>query len=517
MDLDHGNGNIEYSRTDIEETDGIGSNKQSGEYQGLFARNQSRNGRHGTVEKGTNKHATKHLELDDESGSSEHSSKVSESFMHLRRSLEPDVETGSSNRPDTYPQVINGVAGIGSNQFETNPEVSKGWGDNHNFEILGDSSKQSEVIQEKDWIEGNIHISAEKRSLSSSSPSTSSSSLSTDDQFEVDINLSKTKSGPKPEEKATQIHSLEHKHHVSDGDASLALASQVSCVTHEPTLMQSPLVQVMDRVGGLDSGKIPSAVFARSKSITPMDWSLPSSESLFSIQLGDNSFSRDYILSSKSRELFKSGEFVELSPLAIVLEGDTVKKGVESDKSEATSISDDVVKDKTGRSIEGQVIEKPARPMVSWSSDTTAHHSVDNVASVHSIDFPIRKKQRKCGWPSCYCSNCWLAVCYGWKCIMYASLCPLLYANAYQALEISSLLLILCLISSSNNKRNIPWPRQYPQNQVAAPVPPVDGFGVAVVDETAVQELASLGRTGLKKPAPDLSCVLGGLQTAFDI
>ncbi|TYI84001.1 hypothetical protein E1A91_D05G333400v1 [Gossypium mustelinum] len=330
MDLDHGNGNIEYSRTDIEETDRIGSNKQSGEYQGLFARNQSRNGRHGTVEKGTNKHATKHLELDDESGSSEHSSKVS------------------------------------------------------------DSSKQSEVIQEKkDWMEGNIHISAEKRSLSSSSPLTSSSSLSTDDQFEVDINLSKTKSSPKPEQKATQIQSLEHKHHVSDGDASLALASQVSCVTHEPTLMQSPLVQVMDRVGGLDSSKIPSAVFARSKSITPMDWSLPSSESLFSIQLGDNSFSRDYILSSKSRELFKSGEFVELSPLAIVLQGDTVKKGVESDKSEATSISDDVVKDKTGRSVEGQVIEKPARPMVSWNSDTTAHHSVDNVASVHSIDFPM--------------------------------------------------------------------------------------------------------------------------------
>ncbi|KAK8299572.1 hypothetical protein V6Z12_D05G332100 [Gossypium hirsutum] len=268
-------------------------------------------------------------------------------------------------------------------------------------------------------MEGNIHISAEKRSLSSSSPLTSSSSLSTDDQFEVDINLSKTKSGPKPEQKATQIQSLEHKHHVSDGDASLALASQVSCVTHEPTLMQSPLVQVMDRVGGLDSSKIPSAVFARSKSITPMDWSLPSSESLFSIQLGDNSFSRDYILSSKSRELFKSGEFVELSPLAIVLQGDTVKKGVESDKSEATSISDDVVKDKTGRSVEGQVIEKPARPMVSWNSDTTAHHSVDNVASVHSIDFPIRKKkQRKCGWPSCYCSNCWLAVCYGWKCII---------------------------------------------------------------------------------------------------
>ncbi|KAG4201923.1 hypothetical protein ERO13_A05G306700v2 [Gossypium hirsutum] len=389
MDLDDGNGNIEYSRTDIEETDGIGSNKQSGEYQGLFARNQSRNGRHGTVEKGTNKHATRHLELDDESGSSKHSSKV-----------------------------INGVAGIGSNHFETNPEVYKGWGDNHNFEILGDSSKQSKVIQgKKDWIEGNIHISAEKRSLSSSSPSTSSSSLSTDDQFEVDINLSKTKSGPKSEEKATQIQSLKDKHHVSNGDASLALASQVSCGTNEPTLMQSPLVQVMDRVGGLDSCKISSAVFARSKSITPMDWSLPSSESLFSIQLGDKSFSRDYVLSSKSRELFKSGEFVELSPLAIVLEGDTVKKGVESDKSEPTSISDDVVKDKTGRSIEGQVIEKPARPMVSWSSDTTAHHSVDNVSSVHSMDFPIRKKtQRKCGWPSCYCSNCWLAVCYGWKC-----------------------------------------------------------------------------------------------------
>uniref|UniRef100_A0A0E0LJI2 Uncharacterized protein n=1 Tax=Oryza punctata TaxID=4537 RepID=A0A0E0LJI2_ORYPU len=53
-----------------------------------------------------------------------------------------------------------------------------------------------------------------------------------------------------------------------------------------------------------DPKRIPSAVFARSKSSTPTDWSITSNESLFSINVGNASFSKDHmLLYGKSGEL----------------------------------------------------------------------------------------------------------------------------------------------------------------------------------------------------------------------
>ncbi|KAK8643440.1 hypothetical protein V6N13_012739 [Hibiscus sabdariffa] len=367
MELDHGNRNSKDSRTDIKETDGIESNTQLGQHQGLVVRNRSRNNPHQIVGNGTNNHSTRHLELDDEAGSSELSSEVSGSFMNLTKYVELGVETRSSNQSDTYSEVINGVAGIESNHFESNPEVVKGWGNNHNFETQSDSSKQSEVIQEKARID--------------------------EDEFQVNLKLSKTRASPKPEENTMQ--SLQDKHHVSgnssykfeecqSGHASLTLTSQVSSVTHETTLMQSPPVQVMDRVEDANSYKIPSLVFARSKE----DWSNPSTESLFSIQLENSSISRDHIVRSTSKEYFKSVESVDLSPLPDVPVGDTDKNGVELDKTEATSVSDDALKDKKSSSVEEEIMKKPERPGVSWKSAKVTHTSVDSVDNIQAISSP---------------------------------------------------------------------------------------------------------------------------------
>lgn len=84
--------------------------------------------------------------------------------------------------------------------------------------------------------------------------------------------------------------------------------------SHTPE-MKSPPVQVM---AGYDPNRIPSSVFSAS----PGDWSGASNESLFSIQMGNNSFSKDYaILYGKPPELdwnqpqsnpFKSGELPRL-------------------------------------------------------------------------------------------------------------------------------------------------------------------------------------------------------------
>ncbi|XP_077223198.1 uncharacterized protein LOC143856798 [Tasmannia lanceolata] len=67
---------------------------------------------------------------------------------------------------------------------------------------------------------------------------------------------------------------------------------------------QSPPIQVMGKSDAADQYRIPSSVFARTKSTTPMEWSVASNESLFSIHPGNSSFSRDHVfLLGRSDEL----------------------------------------------------------------------------------------------------------------------------------------------------------------------------------------------------------------------
>jgi hypothetical protein len=84
----------------------------------------------------------------------------------------------------------------------------------------------------------------------------------------------------------------------------------------EKSATQFPPVQVMDRSGDSASApyRIPSYVFARTKSTAPMEWSLNSNESLFSIHMGNMSFTREQLYwMSKSGELDKSVGDVTIS------------------------------------------------------------------------------------------------------------------------------------------------------------------------------------------------------------
>ncbi|KAL3636552.1 hypothetical protein CASFOL_018851 [Castilleja foliolosa] len=81
---------------------------------------------------------------------------------------------------------------------------------------------------------------------------------------------------------------------------------------HEPesppqelSQMKSPPVQTMGPgpPPGYDPNRIPTSIFS-SKPTNPAEWSVASNESLFSIHMGNNSFSRDYaILFGKSGDL----------------------------------------------------------------------------------------------------------------------------------------------------------------------------------------------------------------------
>ena len=90
-----------------------------------------------------------------------------------------------------------------------------------------------------------------------------------------------------------------------------------SSSNHAPTdPMQSPSVQAMSRAPDVcpDPKRIPSSIFARSKSTSPTDWSVTSNESLFSINVGNASFSKDhFFLYGKSGELSNPND--PLAPL----------------------------------------------------------------------------------------------------------------------------------------------------------------------------------------------------------
>ncbi|OMO73297.1 hypothetical protein CCACVL1_17338 [Corchorus capsularis] len=71
---------------------------------------------------------------------------------------------------------------------------------------------------------------------------------------------------------------------------------------------QKPSKKIAEQVHaeGYEPNRIPSSIF-NSKPATPMDWSTASNESLFSIHIGNNSFSKDQFFA-----LYKSGELTKL-------------------------------------------------------------------------------------------------------------------------------------------------------------------------------------------------------------
>jgi len=87
---------------------------------------------------------------------------------------------------------------------------------------------------------------------------------------------------------------------------------------HSGTFMHSPTPQSMSHNpnpnSGYDPSRIPSSIFA-SKPTSPMEWSVQSNESLFSLHLGNYSFSKDqfFAFNSKSGELPKNNEFIGAS------------------------------------------------------------------------------------------------------------------------------------------------------------------------------------------------------------
>ncbi|KAG4170666.1 hypothetical protein ERO13_A12G161000v2 [Gossypium hirsutum] len=358
------------------------------------------------------KNSSKRVKFKDENGNSKHSSE----------------DSGSSNDSDALSEILNSIEGTKSNG---NSGIIKGSGNKNDDEIHkgpkdeSGRSNRSEVAQgEIDRSKGDMSTEniSSPPSSSSSSLSSPSSGSSTDDKSQADTQesgISGLTSG-----KSSSILKR-----TQNGSAGSTSNSQVPIVAQESALTQSPPIQVMDRgVEEYDPYRIPSAVFSVSKSSAPMDWSLASNDSLFSIKVGSTSFARDLIQNKETaRGVEKPGEVNALIPFPAV--APTYTENFEFDKSKETVVSDDAVKDKTALTAEEPIVDK-SLSIAPWNQPNISESRIGQC----SFDFPVKNKsKKKCAWPSCscsgcswafcYCSNYSCALCYCWNCSLKRFCC----------------------------------------------------------------------------------------------
>lgn len=264
------------------------------------------------------------------------------------------------------------------------------------------SNEKLENLDGRDTIESStIQVSTSLSSSSSSSLSSSPDS-SIDHSHDEFTKSAEHDSGAKPTTKDDESSVASGSSSKSEDDdtspADSDLTFQVSDVTHESPVhrMVSPPVQTMERPEGYDPLRIPSSVF-ESKSTTPMEWSVASNESLFSLHVGNSSFSKDqfYMFGDfKSGELAKSGEIVMFSPPPTpspsIPEAEIEIDSLEPKGSAgAKELTENPIKDEARQSAEGSSAKRVPRPAVSSNSSDHSHRSEESETSVRSFAFPM--------------------------------------------------------------------------------------------------------------------------------
>ncbi|XP_022933614.1 uncharacterized protein LOC111440990 [Cucurbita moschata] len=155
---------------------------------------------------------------------------------------------------------------------------------------------------------------------------------------------------------------------------------------------QYPQTQVMERVDNPNSPgyRIPSHVFSRTKSTTPTEWSGASNESLFSIQMGTMSFTREQLCwIGKSGELYRSGELaMSVSQVLNMKHSDCGLKGTHPDGDMAATEARCA---QTMREVirENSETNRMGSSTLTESSSQSASVSHQSESSTQSFQFPI--------------------------------------------------------------------------------------------------------------------------------
>ncbi|KAM1847127.1 hypothetical protein ACFX14_011442 [Malus domestica] len=299
-----------------------------------------------------------------------------------------DLEPGSSRNSKRSERVVDGSGG---SKRSERPKVRDG----------SDDSSHLTRLPEATANEGGRVPTRKLVSISSLSSLASDSSL--EDLFQVDTNRTTT---------STHASSLPQHHDSSSvGPASTSRASDVTHGSMVPGLSptESPSIQMMDRCGGgYDPYRIPSSVFSRSKSNKELEWSVASNESLFSIHLGNNSFSRDHILLLgdlvKSGELNKSGELFALNPAphvpVVEIESDRIEEvrieevkieevRIEEVRESGVGVADETIKNTARANAEDHSEGRVPAPTGPVKSPTLSRRSDASGTSTRSFAFPI--------------------------------------------------------------------------------------------------------------------------------
>lgn len=259
---------------------------------------------------------------------------------------------------------------------------------NKNLEVLSSSSSlSSETLSEDSW-----EISA-NATTDSPADGKCSPSLDKDNRLASASNNGNIPDNP------------EGKHEQSSHElATLTPPLVVSSHSNGPSTTdesatQFPPVQVMERPGDPTpvTYRIPSHVFARTKSTAPVDWSIHSNESLFSIHMGNMSFTNEQLFwLSKSGELGKPGEapisgtFIDLSSnqpptnqlTDIAQKKSSLNEG--SGRNEATA-----TETKRGDTKENEEYETKESPALAKRVSHLSSLSTHSDASTQSFAFPL--------------------------------------------------------------------------------------------------------------------------------
>ncbi|CAK9163511.1 unnamed protein product [Ilex paraguariensis] len=188
-----------------------------------------------------------------------------------------------------------------------------------------DQTSPGTESEHKITTNGNLRISFPSK-LSSSFSSFSSSPESTledpfqeDDEQDMSISTTATPKLDKDAQLAFDYGERDAygssitKHEQANYDLA-ASALPVAATSHTPkassdtkSTTECPPTQVMEHPSNSSLYRIPSSVFARTKSTSPVEWSVASNESLFSIHMGNMSFTKDHFF-WRSGELGTPGE-----------------------------------------------------------------------------------------------------------------------------------------------------------------------------------------------------------------
>ncbi|XP_004490228.1 uncharacterized protein [Cicer arietinum] len=301
-------------------------------------------------------------------------------------------------------------------------------------ESSSDSERQIDVITRGESGENNypeIDINGTK-SLSSSGRRSSSSSLSetsSDDFFRIDA-LKFTASD------ASAILSKSGKNYVSSSASSPKSEVDIS-PPDQTSIYQvynlaysqkgmppttSPPIQMMDRSERYESARIPSSIFERNNN--PLEWSIASNDSLFSIHIGHHSFSREHTFKfgelRMSEELIKPEELsmFNRTPSIAIEEIETVRKSADIKNLKTIETSEESFKFDQKLSENHNNIETFHQDANSKSSKSSVSSiSNESEATGHSF-VPLNKESRRfslcCNYSWVFCHHKWPICCYTW-------------------------------------------------------------------------------------------------------